>query len=74
MTLFEKATPQLLNTLRELRDQYPITARDLEAALKSNKYWIDLRYGDVIDLQRAWILINNEVLDLSQESLKLFKI
>ena len=51
MTLYERLKPSLRDQLYDLRTEYPNIHDSLIAALKERKFYVDLKYGDVINLE-----------------------
>lgn len=51
MTLYERLKPSLRDQLDDFRAEYPNIHDCLITALKENEFYVDLKYGDVINLE-----------------------
>lgn len=51
MTLYERLKPSLRDQLDDFRAEYPNIHDSLITALKENEFYVDLKYGDVINLE-----------------------
>ena len=49
--LFRRLKSELVKTLNEHLDEYPVSTQDLIDNLEKTVYIRDLKYGDVLDLQ-----------------------
>jgi len=69
-SLFRKLKPELIKTLNEHLDEYPVSTQDLINNLDKEVFLRDLRYGDVLDLQLKFGTSNPWELFDERESFK----
>jgi len=51
MTLYERLKPSLRDQLDDVRAEYPNIHDSLITELKEKRFYVDLKYGDVINLE-----------------------
>ena len=66
-TLLERAKPQLLKAITEMKEKYPSLAADAEKHLSENFFASDLRWGTWVDIRSAYAQTTGKYVDSPYE-------
>jgi hypothetical protein len=62
-TLLERAKPQLLKAIANMKEKYPSLGADAEKQLLENFFTSDLRWGTWVDIRSAYAQTTGEYVD-----------
>ena len=51
-TLWQRLKPEHKQEVKDFKNEYKISGSELIASLKKNHFWIDLRYGDGMNINQ----------------------
>jgi len=66
-TLLERAKPQLLRAIADMKEKYPNLGADAERQLTENRFVTNLRFGTWIDIRGAYEQTTGEYVDSPYE-------
>ena len=66
-TLLERAKPQLLKAIVDMKEKYPSLGADAERQLTENFFASDLRFGTWIEIRGAYAWTTGEYVDSPYE-------
>jgi len=59
--LLEKLKPEVLNEIEKSADKYPLAVMELKQELEKLYYVIDVRYGDIVQLDTYFLCAFNRL-------------